>query len=372
MRTNCPAGLLTATPWKYESMSGENLINAGDYSARRYAEFFDGLPAPIFRTTIEGKIVYCNYAFADLFGFDSALDLIDYPVIEFYQNKKDRGNLIHTVMQTGRIKELPVALKKKDGSPIWCVITAKAILDDDGIAINLDGILKEITSDIDMDTQVPEIAGPAENLSQIIIIFDLRGDLININSAAEGLFGAPKERLLGKSLSEFLAPGDRELFLIFLADVFKIGRNEAILSVLDVNSKLHHLKCQAFLIKNDGRANHIKCIARDVSRIITRQKKQTGSEKFQGVLEMAGGVAHKLNQPLTIINNLINEILSGLPKDNRFYAKIVKVHNQIKKMNDITDKLGRIRKYESMDYVAGIKIVDIEKASWSSESEEDR
>ena len=97
-------------------MSGENLINAGDYSARRYAEFFDSLPAPIFRTTIEGKIVYCNYAFADLFGFDSALDLIDYPVIEFYLNKKDRGNLIHTVMKTGRINELPVALKKKDGT----------------------------------------------------------------------------------------------------------------------------------------------------------------------------------------------------------------------------------------------------------------
>ena len=353
-------------------MSGENLINAGDYSARRYAEFFDGLPAPIFRTTIEGKIVYCNYAFADLFGFDSALDLIDYPVIEFYQNKKDRGNLIHTVMRTGRIKELPVALKKKDGTSIWCTITAKAILDDDGIAINIDGILKEITSDIDTDTEVHEIEGPIENLSQIIMIFDLRGDLININSAAEGLFGAPKERLLGKSLSEFLAPGDRELFLIFLADVFKIGRNEAILSVLDANSKLHHLKCQAFLIKNNGRANHIKCIARDVSRIITRQKEQAGSEKFQGVLEMAGGVAHKLNQPLTIIHNLMNEILSGLQKDNRFYPKIVKVHNQIKKMNDITDKLGRIRKYESMDYVAGIKIVDIEKASWSHESEEDR
>jgi PAS domain S-box-containing protein len=275
-------------------------------------------------------------------------------------------------MKTGRINELPVALKKKDGTPIWCAITAKAMLDDDGIAINLDGILKEITSDIDTDPQVPEMDRQAENSSQIIMIFDLRGDLINISSAAEGLFGVPKEKLLGKPLSEFLAPGDRDLFLIFLADIFKIGRNEAILSILDVNSKMHHLKCQAFLIKNNGRANHIKCIARDVSRLINRQKKQTADEKFQGVLEMAGGVAHKLNQPLTIINNLIDEILSGLQKDNRFYAKIVKVHNQIKKMNDITDKLGRIRKYESMDYVAGIKIVDIEKASWSHESEEDR
>ena len=69
------------------------------------------------------------------------MDLIDYPVIEFYQNKKDRGNLIHTVMQTGRIKEIPVALKNKEGPSIWWAITAKAMVDDDRIEIMIDGIL---------------------------------------------------------------------------------------------------------------------------------------------------------------------------------------------------------------------------------------
>jgi PAS domain S-box-containing protein len=353
-------------------MAGANLIDTGDYSARRYAEFIDSLPAALFRTTIEGKIVYCNHAFADLFDFDSALDLIDYPVIELYQNKKDRGAIIHTIMQTGRIVDLPVALKKKNGTPMWCALTAKAVLDDDGIVVNLDGILKEITAEIDIGKESPKTGKAAEYLNEVIILFDLRGELININPAGVDLFGAPKERLLGKSLSEFLIPGDRDLFLIFLSDIYKIGRNEAILSILDGNSKIHHLKCQAFLVKNNGRVQHIKCIARDVTRIVNKQKEQAGNEKLKGVLEMAGGVAHSLNQPLTIINNLINEILSELQPDNEAYRKIVKVHNQIKKMNDITDKLGRIKKYEAMDYVAGIKIVDIDKASWSHDKEEDR
>ena len=35
-------------------------------------------------------------------------------------------------------------------------------------------------------------------------------------------------------------------------------------------------------------------------------------EKLQGVLEMAGGVAHRLNQPLTIVNNLLDEVLSDM------------------------------------------------------------
>jgi hypothetical protein len=51
---------------------------------------------------------------------------------------------------------------------------------------------------------------------------------------------------------------------------------------------------------------------------------------------------------------------------------MVKIHNQIKKMNDITDKLSRIKKYEAMDYVAGIRIVDIEKSSWPHDGEEER
>jgi PAS domain S-box-containing protein len=344
-------------------MAGENLIHNGDYSARRYAEFFDSLPVPLFRTTIEGKMVYCNHALASLLGFDSAVDLIDYPVIEFYQNKKDRGHIIHTVIQTGGVFDLPLALHKKDGTPIWCAISAKAIFDDDGNAIYLDGVLKEITPDIDSDSEVHKIEGSAGDLNQVIINFDLRGALINVNSAAEAFFGLPKEKLLGKSLSEFLAPGDRDLFLIFLADIFKIGRSEIILSVLDGSSKAHHLKCQAYLIKNNSRASHIKCITKDVTHIIDQQQQIAASQKFQGVLEMAGGVAHHLNQPLTIINNQINEILSEFKQDKSLHGKIVKIHNQIKKMNDITDKLSRIKKYEAMDYVAGVRIVDIEKSS---------
>jgi PAS domain S-box-containing protein len=352
-------------------MAGSDLIDAGDYSARRYAEFIDSLPAALFRSTIEGKIIYCNHAYADLFGFDSALDLIDYPVIELYQNKTDRGAIIHTIMQSGRVIDLPVAMKRKNGAPIWCALTAKAVLDDDGIIIHLDGILKEITAEIDISRNGTEVGESAQNLDQIVILLDLRGELINVNPVGENLLGAPKEQLLGKSLSEFLVPGDRDLFLIFLADTFKIGRNDVILSILDACSNTHYLKCQALLVKNDGRVQHIKCIARDVTRMMIKQKERAANEKFQGVLEMAGGVAHRLNQPLTIINNLINEILLELQQDNQVYAKIVNVHNQIKKMNDITDKLSRIKKYEAMDYVAGIKIVDLEKASWSRDKEED-
>jgi len=338
-------------------------INAYNISARRYAEFFDSIPAALFRTTIEGKIVYCNRAFALTFGFDSAVDLIDYPVIELYQNKKDRGVLVHSIMQRGRLVDVPIAFKKRDGTPLWCSITARAVLDDDGIVVNLDGILRDITGEIDVRKAPPSLDASTDAINDIIVLFDLKGDIIDINQSGADLFGISKEKLLSKPLSDFFIPSNREIFLLFLSDILKIGRNEAIFSILDPNSKICHIECHAMLMKTDGRAHHIICHARNVTDIVDQKKERSNDEKFQGVLEMAGGVAHSINQPLTIVNNLLNEILLEIEHDGQTHQKVMKVHRQIKKMNDITKKISNIKKYEAMDYVAGIRIVDIEKAS---------
>jgi hypothetical protein len=84
---------------------------------------------------------------------------------------------------------------------------------------------------------------------------------------------------------------------------------------------------------------------------------------------MAGGVAHSLNQPLTIVNNLLSEILTQQQPDDTSLPKLLKVHRQINKMNEIAKKISNITKYEAMDYVAGVKIVDIDKASWDRKKE---
>ena len=135
-------------------------------SARGYAEFIDDIPAAIFRTTLEGKIVYCNNAFADIFGFDSAAELIDSPVIELYRNKKDRGVFIDSILQRGRLFDLPIAFKMKDGTPIMCAVSAKAVLDDDEMVIHLDGFLREIIGHTVAEKDIEDIADRADLCSQ--------------------------------------------------------------------------------------------------------------------------------------------------------------------------------------------------------------
>jgi len=344
-----------------------HIPSISDYgiSARGYAEFFDGIPAAIFRTTLEGKIVYCNRAFANIFGFESADELIDSPVIDLYRNKKDRGVFIHSILQRGRLSDLPIAFRLKDGTPIMCAVSAKAVLDDDEMVVHLDGYVREITGPVEVEEDVVRMNGAANDLKDAVIVIDLHGGLIDINQAGVNLMGFSRKEMLGKSVSGFFAPEDRDFFLIFLADIIKLGRNETILAVTDRGAQKKHLDWHAYLVRNDNQPHHIKCIARDVSDIVNRQQERNIDEKFQGVLEMAGGVAHSLNQPLTIVNNLLNEILSELDRDGSLFPKVQKVYDQMIKLNEIAQKIGNIKKYEAMDYVAGVKIVDIDKSSWA-------
>ena len=309
-------------------MTDSAVIRAFNSSLMRCAEFFDSMPAAIYRSTIEGKIVYCNKAFAQIFGYESPLELMGTPAVQLYRNKKDRGAFVSSIIQRGRLADIPIAFKKKDGTLVWCAITAKVVLDDEDTAVHLDGFLRPITAEIDEKKVGKRLDASSDNLSDAVIIIDLLGQVVDANAVGSQILGASREQLLGVPLAAFFISNDSDIFMIFLSDIIKIGRNEIVLSIKDGESRLRHLECHAYLVKSNGKPNHIKCLMRDVTEFVNQQQERFNDEKFQGVLEMAGGVAHSFNQPLTIVNNLLNEVLFDLQGQDRIHSKIVKIHSQ--------------------------------------------
>jgi hypothetical protein len=116
---------------------------------------------------------------------------------------------------------------------------------------------------------------------------------------------------------------------------------------------------------DDGMVVHVDGLLRDAAG-----SSRTGppaaalpDERLQGVLEMAGGVVHLLNQPLTILNNLLNELMVDVRINPPGFEKLVRIQKQLSRVIEITRQVASIRTYASVEYVAGVKIVDIEKAS---------
>lgn len=85
-------------------------------------------------------------------------------------------------------------------------------------------------------------------------------------------------------------------------------------------------------------------------------------EKLEGVLETAGAVCHEFNQPLQAITGY-TELMAMKLDGHKAHRYIDKITLQIKRMQDITDKLQGVTRYETMGYAGNTKIIDIHKAS---------
>jgi len=85
----------------------------------------------------------------------------------------------------------------------------------------------------------------------------------------------------------------------------------------------------------------------------------------KAVTEMAGAACHGLNEPMQVVLGYSELLVSKSKMDEHDDLKrILKtISNQILKMDRILKQINYITSYETRDYVHGIRIIDIEKAS---------
>ena len=100
-------------------------------------------------------------------------------------------------------------------------------------------------------------------------------------------------------------------------------------------------------------------------RILALQAALDRRARTQAVLEMAGAVCHEMNQPLQTITGYLDLImLDNNPDTSPQLQECLRViRGQINRMGAITRKLMRITTYETREYLAGTKIIDLEKSS---------
>ena len=85
-------------------------------------------------------------------------------------------------------------------------------------------------------------------------------------------------------------------------------------------------------------------------------------EKLQGIMEMAGAVCHEMNQPLMGIFGYSELISMDISENDPLKDSVSKIKEQVDHLGEITQKLMKITRYETKDYLNG-KIVDIDKAT---------
>ncbi len=171
----------------------------------KYRYFFDNSLAGMFRATLDGRVVDMNNSLLKIFGVGRSEDLM---AADFYERPEDRQRMIDTIIREKVIEGFETKMRKKDGSAVWVLLSAR--LDERQECI--EGILFDITAQKRAEEALKEseerYRTAIENSNDCIAIFR-DGVYVYVNQKyVETLgIGGPEE-ILGTRIGEFIHPDD--------------------------------------------------------------------------------------------------------------------------------------------------------------------
>ena len=113
-------------------------------SERRYRLLFERNLAGLYRTTLDGKILDCNSAFARILGYPSREDVLKVSALDLYSDPGDRESFVARLKQQRVLVNFEICLRRRDGSPVW-VLANESLIDEPGGDTVMDGSLIDIT-----------------------------------------------------------------------------------------------------------------------------------------------------------------------------------------------------------------------------------
>jgi two-component system cell cycle sensor histidine kinase/response regulator CckA len=168
------------------------------------------------------------------------------------------------------------------------------------------------------------------------------GRWLKVNDAVLQLYGYSEEELLSSDFLEMTHPEDLKTDLDLVNELLA-GKRETYQMEKRYFHKLGHIiyaVLSVSLIRNaDGSPRFFISQIQDVSELKKIQINMQNSSKMVALGEMAAGIAHEINNPVTIIN-LHTEALNQLLNEPELNIEMMKVFTQ--KISGTINRIGNI------------------------------
>ncbi len=114
-------------------------------SERRYRLLFERNLAGVFRTTLTGRVLECNQATANIFGYASPTEVMALPAETFYEERSDRDDLLTRIRSEKSITNHEVRFRRKNGDLVWAMLNMSLVADEPGSGEFLEATMVDIT-----------------------------------------------------------------------------------------------------------------------------------------------------------------------------------------------------------------------------------
>lgn len=274
-------------------------------SEARFRRLSENAPDIIFRASLEPavKIEYLSRAVEQITGYTpEELYQDNMLVSKIVADQSGLNELAQLVQDASTAqKQITLSLAHRDGHPVWVEVRPVVVYDDNGRAVALEGIARDVTARVTAEQErirlLQQIQEQAELMRHIlntvpdgVILLNEHKEVVNKNPIAEEYL-------------QVLGVFDENGRLTHLADqsIDTICRQPAPETWQEITTGARIFEVTARPLVGSQLAGHWVMVLSDVTNERAQQRYQQSQERLATVGQLAAGIAHDFNNILAVI-----------------------------------------------------------------------
>jgi len=310
-------------------------------SEERYRSVLDEMQDSYFEVDLAGNYTFVNDAICHVLGytFDELIGK-NYKSATTTDDAKKQYEAFHQIYLTGRpIRDFIYTFVTKEGRHRIAELSAFAIHNDKGEIVGFRGVSHDITQRVRMEEALRQSEERyrtlLEDMEESYYEDDLEGNFTFVNDALCRELGYSREELIGMNYKVYTPPENVEEIFQAYNQVYRTGQPIKMLARVSVtkDGRRVPIETSALPLRNEkGEIIGFRGVSRDISerkkaeeqRKELEQKAQLAS-RLASVGELASGVAHEINNPLTGVIGYAHLLLArkDISRDVRHDLEII-------------------------------------------------
>lgn len=276
----------------------------------------------IFLTDRDGIIRFMNPEFTRLYGFTAqeVIGKVTPRILKSGLMKSADYQQFWETLLSGRAIKGELVNKTADGRLLNIEGTANAIFNDRGDVIGFLSIQRDVTE----RKQAEELLRAVANSSPIGIYFVQEGKFVYANRPFAEITGFTQEQLIGRNPLDLVFPDDKARVRSNAVAMLKGGANHPYeYRLMDARGQTRWIMETVATIQYRGQPATLGNVVNITDRKRVQEQLMT-TDRLASIGELAAGVAHEINNPLTGIIGLSELILdTDVPPETREDLKTI-------------------------------------------------
>lgn len=279
------------------------------------------------------------------------------------EDRKDWLERFSECIESGRSYRLRSRVLTKAKRLVWLETVAEAVLDGDGKVIKVSGTSQDVTEMVNAEEYIKreqvEIRSRQRfldtvlaNLPSMIVVKDYRNELRYslLNKASERFLCVSSEVMLNKCDYDLFPKDKADAILKADMEVFEKREPKRISneSIDTPGGKMVVSTVKVPTFDEDGQPEFLIAISHDITdelrtkeQLETERAKVVQTSKLASLGEMSAGIAHEINNPLTIIAGGVRALGKFSDQPKEFGARVQTINKSIERIGKIVSGLRK-------------------------------